>query len=220
MLATCVARLIHMRTALKRMTKSSRSPAALSMEISDHAQVAIDFAHEVYFEWDRECAIVQGYGPTVMWDSLGRGDTSFTGCGGFLVDGASLRAFYHFWSEQELQRALVADTYSTTVLELMGAGAWANMFGPYVKSTRVQLEMDCAPAVIDILKAFSALPVVLECVTEFRLACARSNIHLRTRHVLGEVFNKIADALSRDNLAEACRVAKVEFDMELTLMAA
>jgi hypothetical protein len=122
------------------------------------------------------------------------------------------------WTKAEKDRAWVVDTWSTTILELMGAVRWANVFGMCVGTSRVQLEMDCEPAVVDIQKAFSAIPAVLDCVTEFRLACARVNMYLRTRHVNGAVFNKIADALSRDNLGQACLDARKEFGLQLTLM--
>jgi hypothetical protein len=218
MLSACVAPLIHMRSKLKRWAKETKSSASLTLKVSKDARVALDFAHEIYSEWNRESPIVQGFGPTAMWDSLGRCDASPTGCGGFLVDATSLRAFMHKWTQAEKDRAKVNECMSTTVLELMGAIHWASNFGPLTGASRVQLEMDCLPAVVDIQKAYSEKVAVMGCVSEFRLACARANMHLRTRHVLGEVYNRIADALSRDNLGQACRDAQEEFGLPLTLV--
>ena len=224
-LSACVAPLIHMRTAVKRITKESSSSKVWQQAISPSARSALSFARTVFAEWDRTCVIVQGFGPTAMWDSLGRCDASGTGCGGILVNGSSLLGFHHGWTEAEKERAKVENTSpdgedgsSSTIFELMGAVYWASMFGEHVRDSRVLLEMDCGPAVQDILKAFSAEPRVLDCVTEFRLAVARSNIHLRTRFVLGDVFNRISDALSRGNPAQACQDALAEFDMPLTLL--
>ena len=124
----------------------------------------------------------------------------------------------HVWTQDEKDRAKVVDCMSTTVLELMGAVYWATLFAPFMRNRRVQLEMDCLPAVQDIQKAYSAKPTVMSCVSEFRLSCARTNMHLRTRHVLGKVYNKIADALSRDNLGLACLEAQTEFGIPLTLL--
>ncbi len=217
-LAACVAPLIQMRTSLKRFAKSSRSPSTCVLKVTDQARSALAFANSVYSVWNRVSPIVQGFGPTVKWDSLGRSDASHVGCGGFLVDGSSLRAFQHMWTQDELDRAMVVDTMSTTVLELMGAIYWAKAFAPFMCNSRVLFEMDCEPAVIDIQQAFSAKPNVMQCVCEFRLACALPNVHLRTRHVLGHVYNKIADAISRDNLGEACLDAVAEFGLPLTLI--
>ena len=60
-----------------------------------------------------------------------------------------------------------------------------------------------------------AKPAVLACVTEFRLVCARAGMHVRTRHVLAEIFNKIADALSRDDRPQACLFSMIEFGLPL-----
>ena len=213
-----VAPLIHMRSALKRLAKVSKSSAPVQSKLSPEARVAINFTQSVYSKWNRVAPITQGFDATVMWDSLGRCDASPDGCGGILVDGSSLLAFMHVWTPSEKERAMVVECKSTTILELMGAVYWANAFGTKLNGLRVQLEMDCEPAVIDIQKAFSAKQSVLDCVSEFRLSCARSNFHLRTRHVLGEVFNKIADSLSRGRLDQACREAKEEFGRDLTLV--
>ena len=43
-------------------------------------------------------------------------------------------------------------------------------------------------------------------------------MHLRTRFIVGDVFNRISDALSRGNPAQACRDALAEFGMPLTLL--
>jgi hypothetical protein len=178
----------------------------------------LDFARVVYAAWDRHCVIVQGFGATAMWDSLGRCDACFEGCGGFLVDGDTIRGFMHKWSPAEKARAWVDKTWSTTVCELMGATCWANALGRFVQNTRVQLEMDCDPAVVDIQKAFSATPAVMECVTEFRLSIARSSVHLRARHVLGKIYNVISDCLSRDDLPQARSHALKVFGMDLVMV--
>jgi hypothetical protein len=78
-LKACIAPLIHMRTSVKRLTKASSSGKVWQQAISPNARSALDFARVVFTEWDRSCAIVQGFGPTAMWDSLGRCDASGTG---------------------------------------------------------------------------------------------------------------------------------------------
>jgi hypothetical protein len=75
--------------------------------------------------------------------------------------------------------------------------------------------MDCAPAVVDLQKAFSAKPTVLACLSDFRLICARAGVHIRVRHVLASAFNLIADALSRNDLQLACSVCQAEFGLPL-----
>jgi hypothetical protein len=217
-LKACIAPLIHMRTSVKRLTKASSSGKVWQQAISPNARSALDFARVVFTEWDRSCAIVQGFGPTAMWDSLGRCDASGTGCGGILVNGSELLGFYHQWTADELKRGKVDDGSSSTIFELMGATYWATVFGEYVRDSRALLEMDCGPAVQDIQKAFSSSPRILTCVTEFRLAIARASVHLRARFVVGDVFNRISDALSRGNPTQACRVALAEFALHLTLL--
>ena len=216
-LGPCVAPLIHARTSVKRLAELSASGKSCVLRKSPDVCDAINFAVVVFNEWDRVCPVFLDFGPTAMWECLGRCDAALVwGCGGFVFDGGpALRGFMHKWSAAELALAHVDVALSTTVLELLGSCYWARFVGPSSRGLRVQLEMDCAPAVIDIQKAFSAKPAVLACVTEFRLVCARAGMHVRTRHVLAEIFNKIADALSRDDRPQACLLSMIEFGLPL-----
>ncbi len=107
---------------------------------------------------------------------------------------------------------------STTVEELQGAAHWAEIFENFVTNTRVQLELDSATSVCAIEKAFSAKPAVLACLSRLRASLARSGVHFRVRHVLGSTYNKIADALSRDDWSGACREAANEYGLPLLRM--
>jgi hypothetical protein len=220
MLTQCVAPLIHMRTALERIHEATGADKrSVTMSKPPHAAVAIEFAASVYLKWNRTCPILGAFGPTATWHILGRCDASTDwGCGGFIFDGVCLRAFQHQWTAAERELAMCDIRESTTVEELQGAAHWARIFEHLITHKRVQLEMDSASSVGAIEKAFSAKPAVLTCLTDLRASCARAGIHLRVRHVLGTVFNKIADALSRDNWLQACLEAQNEFGLPLLRM--
>ena len=102
--------------------------------------------------------------------------------------------------------------------ELQGAAHWAEICEIFVTNTRVQLELDSATSVCAIEIDFSAKPAVLACLSKLRASLARSGVHFRVRHVLGSTYNKIADALSRDDWSGACREAESEHGLPLLRM--
>jgi hypothetical protein len=120
-LGPCVAPLIHARTAVKRLAESTGKSCVLRK--SPEVCVAVDFAVVVFNEWNRVCPVFHDFGPTTMWQCLGRCDAAMKwGCGGiFYVGGPVMYGFMHEWSADELALAHVESSVSTTVLELLGS---------------------------------------------------------------------------------------------------
>jgi hypothetical protein len=184
------------------------------------ARSAICFAKSVFAAWDQKCRIVQSFSPSATWQALGKCDASAWGCGGILFDGSTLFGFQHQWTQNEKDLAFAIQCESSAVEELQGAAMWLDTFASRCQSLRVQLILDAETAVKALLKAFSARPPMMECLIRFRLASARAGVVLRVRHVHGKLYNKIADALSRNCWQEACRLAQEEFGLKLVRVTA
>jgi hypothetical protein len=152
------------------------------------------------------------------WEALGRFDASTEwGCGGWLwIRGAkSALAFMHKWTPAEREKAVVVSRESTTVLEAMAMEMWMRAFGALCKGLRVLVEGDNENVARAVARAYSSRPLVMACIHGICDSAARHSICLRSRVVLGDVFNKIADHLSHHRWEEALCVAREELGVPL-----
>jgi hypothetical protein len=209
--------IVMLKTKAKALYKSTRGKTS-SVHVSDNAAYALRFWHEHFLTWDCTCPITSGFNPTVSYQILGRVDASTDwGCGGILYDGASLYYFLHAWTTAERVAAQAEARASTGHLEMLGACYWLHVFQGLTYGKRVQLELDSACAVAVLERGYSSNERMLAPLKIARVLCVRQHITLRTRHIYGLLFNKVADALSHENLPEARRHALNDFGLQLQL---
>ena len=210
---------IHLRTKAKSIQKrTGASPAAVVVTVSDEAKRAVAFWFDVFSSWDRQCPIVISFGPTASFQILGRVDASTAwGCGGFCFDGEVLRGFTHAWTPDERALAFVTERESTGVFELLGVLWWFRSFADLCGGLRVQLELDSSPAVLGLQAGYSARPDAVEQIELIMSICVQHHILLRVRHIVGSIFNIIADRLSHNDVDTAQCQALTEFGMRLCL---
>ena len=101
---------------------------------------------------------------------------------------------------------------------MMAAQHWAERFAHLLGPVRLQLECDSAPAVLALEAAYSPSPVMMESISAVRKLFALKFVNLRVRHIHGDVYNLVSDALSHDRIPEARWRAMVEFGVSLTLL--
>ena len=77
------------------------------------------------------------------------------------------------------------------------------------------VEMDNRESARAIEAGFSSCPRIMPSIRSIRMLCARSNICLRVRHILGVPFNTIADHLSHNRVLQAVEEASVLFGCEM-----
>jgi hypothetical protein len=85
------------------------SKRSIICPLSAGAREALRFWAVFFPVWDRECPIVQGFGPSASWQWRGQVDASTDwGCGGVIFSpdsSAPIMAFCHKWSEDERESA-------------------------------------------------------------------------------------------------------------------
>ena len=215
-----VGYIIHDRTraqALCDRLKLSRRKAMMAK--SKQSSSALKVMAALLPRWDRRCPIVEGFTPTATWQFLGRVDASTDwGCGGMIVDAslAQLVGANHEWSAEERAVAFVSSRESTGVLEAMGALWWLQTFSTRCRGSRVLLELDNSAAVLGLQGVYSPTLALLSVIESIAILCCELHVELRVRHVHGDVFNRVADALSHNHVEQARRWATVEFGTPLS----
>jgi hypothetical protein len=127
------------------------------------------------------------------------------------------RATLGVWSTEIEKKAFVKERQSTGVLECWGAAYSLEKFALACQSKRVEVRMDNSASAQAIESGFSRRPEMMTPIRRIRRLCATHNIHLRVRFVRGDLFNKIADALSHNLIGEAqCHAAR-ELGLQLLL---
>lgn len=216
-----VAPLVHMRTKGDRIAKNHPRLKVedIKLPFSARAKESVSFWLSTLSRWNGRCPIALDFGPVATWQKLGRVDASTDwGCGGFLVDGEEVLAFVHPWTPEERSAAFVKERMSTGALELLGAKYWFAYFGRRCADSRVQLEMDNRSATDGIQSGYSDKPFLLDSIRSVRVVCAELRINLRVCHILGVLFNQIADALSHNQVGVASDYAWTEFQRRLVLL--
>jgi hypothetical protein len=106
---------------------------------------------------------------------------------------------------------------STAVFESMGLLATLKMFAHECDGKRVQIEIDNATVVRALEGMYSPTPSVMAVVLEIGVFCCKHNITIRTRWILGRVFNNVADRLSHDSVLQATAACLKDFGKELVM---
>lgn len=214
-----LAHLTVMRTkgdAVHRRT--GRRPCDVMIAVSPGARVCLSFWHRFFPTWSRRTPIQQHFGPTASWEVLARVDASTDwGCGGFAAarGAVSLPWFAHEWTDKEEASAHVVDRMSTGVLECRAIHRWLQLFGERFAGRRVLMECDNSSAVLGVEAAYSGKEAMIVEIVAIRRLSLRYNIILRTHHILGQLYNTLADCLSHDRISLAREVAVEEFGCPL-----
>ena len=106
---------------------------------------------------------------------------------------------------------------STAYLEALAVVELLQAFGAEMAGSRVQLELDNASVVSAIEQLYTPTVALLRIVVQVANLCCRHHITLRVRWVLGVVFNRIADSLSHNQVAQARELCQEEFGIPLLL---
>lgn len=210
-----IAHLVHMRTSGQSIQRrTGRGSVAILVKVTRPASASLKFWCEEFSTWNRRTPIKLHYGPCGDWQVMGRVDASTDwGWGGVMVarGARSLPWFNEPWTEQDDKDAMVTLRPSTGLLELRGVRRWLEVFGPACHGLRVLVESDNSAAVYDIEAAYSKRPGMMGEIVAIRRLCIRFHIVLRVRHILGVVFNRVADALSHNRISLARCLAEEEF---------
>ena len=214
--------LVHDRTRAEALSVRLGVPRHKAMMAKSKVSTSVfKMIKALLAGWNRLCPIVEGFTPTASWQYLGRVDASTEwGCGGVLLDAkmSSLLGGNHAWSSAERAASFVVSRESTGVLEAMGALWWLEHFSSNCRGCRVLLELDNSATVLGLQGLYSATPSLMEVIEKIAMLCCRLHIELRVRHVHGEVFNRVADALSHDLIDRACAWAKADFALALSIL--
>jgi hypothetical protein len=213
-----VHRLKFRAKELRKSTRTCPSTILVPIDLEPRARSALSFWAEFFPKWNRRCEVFLDFGPTAAWQKLGRCDASTEwGCGGFFLDDEVLLGFAHKWSQNERDLALVTERESTGVFEVLGPVHWLSFFDHFCGSKRVQLELDSTSAVTSLEAGWSKTTPMHALVRLVRERCFMNSIHLRSRHIKGAIFNKIADHLSHNRVLGAQCCAREELGRELVM---
>jgi hypothetical protein len=102
---------------------------------------------------------------------------------------------------------------------MLGARWWAKAFFGRCAGLRVSLELDSASAVTGLLAGYSPNVPTMALIEPFLSECVRSHVQLKPSHVVGSIFNKVADLLSHNRVQEALCQAAEEFGVVPSLVA-
>ena len=220
--------LTHNRTAWnvdqsvhEQRVKHAKCPSAYRGKLTVASRNVILFWSGFFPSWNRRCPIVKHFSPTATWELFGRVDASTDwGCGGFcFVPGAPMLYYLtHKWSEPERDQAMVDVRESTTYFELLACQLWMELFSSRCTGKRVMLENDNVACVLGLNRSFSVIPALIPMISRVRSICAIDHIQLYVGHVIGILFNKIADSLSHNDFHQAQCAAQQEFGLQLQLV--
>jgi hypothetical protein len=109
------------------------------------------------------------------------------------------------------------DRESTGVLEVHGAKILFERFARRCEGLRLELDLDNESTVWAISAGYSPVVAMMDAIKVIRALCVEFSITLRVRHILGARFNRIADALSKNNIPQARCEAQDQFELVLEL---
>ena len=193
----------------------------LPIKLSDRAQSAIRFWAKVFPRWSGHSEVFQDFGPTASWQAIGRVDASTDwGCGGWLWVRGEPEAygFAHQWTLKERARAKCEIRESTSMLEAMGVVMWFHRLGKRVRGLRLLLEGDNENVARGIARAYTPKPKLMNCILAACESIARLSICIRSRAVIGDPLNGVADHLSHNLCERAKELLKEEMGIPLLLM--
>jgi hypothetical protein len=106
---------------------------------------------------------------------------------------------------------------STAVFEGMALLATLKKFADECKGKRVLIEIDNSTVVRALEGMYSPTPSVMAVILEIGVFCCEHSITIRTRWILGRVFNLVTDRLSHDLVSQAEIACRADLGRELVL---
>jgi hypothetical protein len=211
-----IGHLVHMRTAGEAvLRRTGRRPQDIRVAMSEPARASLQFWNEVFPRWSRKSPIRLQFGPVASWEVLARIDASTDwGGGGIMVSrGAqSIPWFSCVWSPDVIAKAKRSrQRESTGFLEFRALTRWMEIFGEACSGKRVLIESDNSSVVYGIERAYSDKPDSMQEIVVFRKLCLRYRLVVRVRHIVGVVYNSVADALSHNRIDDARAKALEEY---------
>ena len=89
---------------------------------------------------------------------------------------------------------------------------------PRSQGKRVLLELDSSCSVEALWRAYSPVREMFAPIVEIWGAAADAHVRLRISHVVGTIFNRVADLLSHGRLEAARCQMRTEFGVELEML--
>jgi hypothetical protein len=229
-----VAFMRHMQTQGDRRVQIERKPATEVLVVLDRkASMALDVWAHVFIWWDRKCPIVAGFTPQSSFQVLIRPDASTRwGCGAMLWEhnATVVRGFLHEWHSGERRQAKQKRSYaaplnpveeaellreSTSVFEALGVLKALQHFVHTCKGRRVQVELDNSAVVLALESMYTKKPVLMAVIHQIADFCCKHHISIRTRFIVGSIFNLVADALSHNDATQAKVACRSMFQLPL-----
>ena len=106
---------------------------------------------------------------------------------------------------------------STAVFEAKAVLKMLQKFVHVCAGKRVQIEIDNATVVRALEAMYSPTPSVMAAVLEIGVFCCKNNMTVRTRWIMGKLFNQVADRLSHDCVSQAETECRAMFGKKLVL---
>jgi hypothetical protein len=201
---------------MRRFRRSA--PEDVHVPVTPRANAAISFWAEHFPKWNRRSKIFLGFGPSATWQALALQDASTRwGCGGVLFIGGRLFGYNHQWSNAERAEAVSLARESTGVLEVHGAKHCLVRYARRCEGLRLELDLDNESSVWEISAGYSPVLAMMDAIKVIRALCVEFSIALRVRHILGVRFNRIADALAKNDFPQARCAAQDQIGLALEL---
>ena len=206
------------------LRRTGRAPQDVMIKVSDEARASLSFWHDVFPKWSRSAPIRLQFGPVASWEVLARVDASTDwGCGGIAIvrEADCVLWFKQAWtrSERGMARPEHLLRESTGFFEFRALTRWMLTFGPQFRGKRILVEGDNASVAYGVESAYSDKAGSMEEIICFRKLCLRFNLIVRVRHIVGDVYNAVADALSHNRVSLARQLALDDFGCPLTQLA-
>lgn len=215
----------------KRLCKrTKKSPALVSFKVEPEVHEAFVFWSLHLRSWDRVCPVVAAFGPCFRAEVRGWVDACTGpehlkpgewkgGAGGvcFVPSEKRLVGFSHEWSDVEREAAKRGERQSSPYVEMDGVRLWLAQYAAVCATKRLLLVVDSDPTYLALRKCFSSDEPIKGLLRDVRELLAVSFVCLRVRSVVGDAFNKVADLLSRGQIAAAVDAAWSLFGLELVV---
>ena len=202
---------------LRKRKQSKRQSSSVVLQLSKEASTSLLFWCDRFEAWGKTgCAmpVIAPFSPHTTWQYLIRVDASLKGWGGFILyvpttdktpdqeNHVWCKASYGTWSTQTLQQAKVVERESTLHLEALAAWMSLCKLAGECCSARVQLETDSANLKLTLDSGYTPT-ASQQIIKRIWLLIADQNLILRTEHIAGDQYNKIAHYLSHIDVDRA-----------------
>ena len=208
----------HIQYARHDVIKHMRSPKTTGVVLSPESRNGFAFWNKFMPTWDQRSRVFLDFGPMRHADVLWRFDASTDwGMGAFIWDLTANTGFYilHEWTENERDFAKGPVRESTGVFEAMAAVRCVRAFAGLSNGRRVLMEGDNEALAYGLRKCYSKNKKMLGMIQSVWESVCAAHAVLRTAHIVGAVYNTVADHLSHNReraaILEAMRTLGVEF---------